>query len=193
MIIREEDPQLFDILADVLTHNGVAVLKCDTIYGIIGLLDKTEKRIAEIKQRNTDKPFVCLIAGEEWVSEYAEIKIPENFKKYWPGPLTLIFTAKPGETNRNSIALRVPQDKFLIKLLKKIGKPLISSSVNIEGEEPLYRINDIIKNFEDKVDLIVDNGDLSPLNIASTLIDLRKKPYKVLRQGELIMPDNEIL
>lgn len=191
-MIKEEDPQLFNILADILMHNGIAVLKCDTIYGIIGLLDNSEKRIAEIKQRNMDKPFVCLIADKEWVSEYAEINIPEKFKKYWPGPLTLIFPAKSGKTNRKSIALRVPLDKFLIKLLKKIGKPLISSSVNIEGEKPLYKINDIIKNFEDKVDLIVDNGDLSPLNLASTLIDLHKKPYKILRQGELIIPDDEM-
>ncbi len=193
MVINEADPRIIYKLADILDKNGVVILKCDTIYGIIGILNKTDIRIAEIKQRNPEKPFVCLIPHAEWVSRYAAINIPEKLKKYWPGPLTLIFPAKPGVIHHDTIALRVPQDKFLIKLLKITGKPLISTSVNKESEAPLCRIDDIIEKSEDKVDLIVNNGNLSRSNLASTLLSLCKKPYKVLRQGELVIPDEDLV
>jgi L-threonylcarbamoyladenylate synthase len=179
-----DDPSLFDTLIDILEKLGIAIIPCDTIYGIVGIAPESEKKIKELKGRE-EKSFLRLIPSSDWLSRFTDCALPSQLERFWPGPLTIIFPAKV-EQNK-SVALRIPDDPLLLRLMKRLAKPLFSTSVNISGQPALWRIRDILEIFEDKVDLVVDVGDRAEA-VPSTIIDITEKPYKILRQGAVELP-----
>ena len=183
MQVGIEDPALFNILLQILAQGGIAVMPCDTIYGIVGPAPDSEKRIKALKGREEKKAFIHLIASYAMMSEFTDLALPDALKDYWPGPLTLIFPAKKG----GAVALRLPEDHLLRKIMQEMEKPLFSTSVNLSGEDPLWRIQDILFSFKDKVDLIVDAGDL-PGRKPSTILDITTRPFRLVRQGVLKLP-----
>lgn len=183
MKIAVTDPALPMRLAEVLTGGGVVIMPCDTIYGIVGLAPDSEERLRAIKGREA-KRFLQLIASQEWVSRFSDMKLPEALAALWPGPLTLIL---PARREPATVALRVPDDPLLRGLLQELDRPLFSTSVNRSGEPPLWRFADIAEGFEQSVDLLVDAGDLEG-RLASTILDVTSRPFRVLRPGALQVP-----
>jgi L-threonylcarbamoyladenylate synthase len=170
-------------LARVLAAGGVAIIPHDTIYGIVGVAPDTEARISRIKRRDPGKPYLRLIADETWLPRLAAAQLPPALRPFWPGPLTIVLPALDGGT----IAVRVPADAWLRDLLQAVNRPLASTSVNVEGEEPLGIVAEIVRRFEPEVDLIVAGSD-RPQGAPSTLLDVTSRPYRILRQGVLVLP-----
>jgi len=79
----------------------------------------------------------------------------------------------------NSLSFRFPKDKLILNILK-ISGPLIAPSANWEGYEPAKNIKEAKKYFKNKV-FYLDRGNL--ISKPSTLIDLREKKIKILREG----------
>jgi L-threonylcarbamoyladenylate synthase len=179
--IGAAEPGLTARLAELLVAGGVAIMPCDTIYGIVGLAPDSEARLCELKERG-EKSFLQLIASPEWLARFGDLDLPASLAAYWPGPLTLIFSV-----GRDSVALRVPADTRLRDLLERLDRPLYSTSVNRSGQPALWRIADILEQFEAAVDLVVDAGDL-PGRLPSTIVDVSQRPFQILRQGALSIP-----
>lgn len=184
MVVPKDDPAAYSLLRSALENRGVVVMPCDTIYGIVGTAPETEERIRSIKGRGETKPFLRLIPSAEALSEYTDLALDERITSFWPGPLTVIVPWRRGGT----VALRVPQDPLLIRLLLDLGTHLFSTSVNRSGSGSLWRIAEIETEFEHDVDLIVSSGDLEG-RLPSTILDMTTRPYQVLRQGALVIPD----
>lgn len=181
MIVDAAEPRLAERLADCFSASGVAIMPCDTIYGIVGPAPGSEARLRELKGRG-EKSFLQLIAGADWLARFGDLSLPPSLAAYWPGALTVIFPTAGG-----SVALRVPADALLRDLLKRLDRPLYSTSANRSGRPALWRIVDILGEFEAAVDLVVDAGDL-PGRLPSTIVDVGRKPFQVLRQGALALP-----
>lgn len=173
----------FEKILSTLDNEGLVIIECDTIYGILGKSPETDSRIREIKGRGESKPFLHLISSVIQFNELSVIPFPDNLEKYWPGELTVVTTVKQGGT----IAYRLPADRFLQDIVSHIESPLYSTSVNISGERHLWDIDEIINKFNDRVDLIVNCGNLEG-RLPSTVIDITSFPYKIIRQGGLILP-----
>lgn len=185
MVRRLDDPDTSETLRCVLARGGVAIVPCDTIYGIVGLAPAAEARISRIKGRGQGKPLLRLIADESWLPRYTGTAMPPRLRPFWPGPLTVVFPDREGGT----VALRVPADAWLRSLLAALDEAVASTSVNLEGEPPLARIVEIVERFESKVDLVVDGGDRVD-TMPSTLLDVTVTPYRVLRQGAARIPED---
>jgi L-threonylcarbamoyladenylate synthase len=158
------------------------------MYGIVGAAPETEKQIRAIKGRGQDRPFIMLIAKADWIKPYSTVPLPASLARFWPGPLTILFPRRDGE---GKVAFRVPADPFLRQILKVAGKPLYSTSVNEAGEDFLWKFDDIVLKFGKKVDCIVDAGNL-PESCPSTIVDIGVKPFRVVRQGKLIIPSETL-
>ncbi|MCK5671922.1 MAG: L-threonylcarbamoyladenylate synthase [Spirochaetales bacterium] len=174
-------------LTDILSNNGIVIMPCDTIYGIVGVYPDSENRIRDIKGRDENKPFLILIR-KEWISRFTKIELKKYFLDLWPGPLTLIV---PGLTG-NTVALRVPDDKRLQNILLQLNHALYSTSVNRSGKASLENESDIEKEFGSEVELFVKEGDLTGSQ-PSTIINLTVKPYKIIRQGSCIIDTDMLL
>ena len=182
MVIEKDDPEAFLHIIDIIAGGGLAIIPCDTIYGIVGRVPDTDSAIRAAKGRGEEKPFLSLYPSAEAVKNHSSTPISPVLQKLWPGPLTLVIRTKSGNTD----AVRVPADAFLIRILSQSG-PLYSTSVNLSGQAPLWRSNDIIDTFGTRVDLIVDAGDL-PNQSPSTILDVTSMPYRIIRNGACRLP-----
>ncbi|MEW5814340.1 MAG: L-threonylcarbamoyladenylate synthase [Spirochaetota bacterium] len=184
MVIKKSNFNSKKITLSVLKSGGVVILPCDTIYGFHGKASVTERKIRKIKGSGELKPFLRLLANPSELLKYSTVKPDPRLLAFWPGPLTLVVPDRSGSTT----AFRVPEDPFLGALLAELDEPLLSSSVNRSGTEPLWQVEKIIKEFEGEVDLIVEDGDL-PGKLPSTILDISVTPYRIIRPGALRLPD----
>lgn len=183
MILNKSDENTADKCAELLKNDEVVILPTDTVYGFSGIIGKSAEKIRKIKGREETKPFIQLIACPEDISKISDQKIPSKLLSYWPGPLTVIVKAKNSE---ETVAVRCPGDKWLRDVIKKSGKPIYSTSVNRSGKPVLVKIEEIRREFEKEVALIVDAGD-SASSVPSTIVKLEGEGYSVLRQGAVVI------
>jgi L-threonylcarbamoyladenylate synthase len=186
MTVSAGDPRSFDLLVQVLASGGVAIAPGDTMYGLIGAAPDSEERIRRIKGRGEDKPFLQILPDQSWVARVSDMPVPPRLARYWPGPLTIVFDARAGGT----VALRVPDSRFLQDLLRAVDAPLFSTSVNRAGQPPIATVEAMRRELESDVDLIYDAGPIPP-GLPSTLVDITMRPFRVLREGALrLSPDD---
>ena len=120
--------------------------------------------------------------------QVAEIdKLQEGIiKKHWPGKYTFVLERKAGTKlfgiDKNSVALRMPKYKFLNDILRRFGKPLSQTSVNISGEQSLLKIGEIVGAFagHPQIAIIVDGGNLTKSK-SSKILDITTDTIKILR------------
>lgn len=187
MTIPADGPDTAVRLLATLAAGGIAVVPCDTIYGLVGRVPDSEPRIRAAKGRDESNPFLLLIPDPSWVSRLSDAEPPAALARHWPGPLTIVLPARGGGT----VALRVPDSPFLRDLILSLDAPVYSTSVNISGSPALWRIADIRREFEAAVDLVVDAGDL-PAGVASTIVDATSRPLRILRQGAVAVPPEDL-
>ncbi len=189
----DENPESAIILAADLFHAGkIFIYPTDTIYGIGGnpFDENVVRRIADIKGRDEKKQYIWLLSDFENLMNYFEItsEIYLDFlQKIWPAPVTVILNLNERTkkiTNQDTIAVRIPQNDFCLKLLKEISRPLISTSVNRSGENPISQIDKIVQNFSEDVDAIFIHSESSEKK-SSTIIDLTSKQPKLIREGPI--------
>lgn len=180
---------------DAIKLGQVVVCPTDTVYGL--LCDATNKqavkKLYQIKKRPKNKPIPVFVKDIKMAKRLAKIdkKQEEFLKKVWPGAVTAVLeTKKKGDTisikppiiYKNTVGVRIPKEKIILDLVKKLNCPLAESSVNISGQPPAKNIKEIIKQFKQrkhKPDLIlaVDNFKSSKPSI---VIDLTQD-FKILR------------
>ncbi|MCZ2845884.1 MAG: Sua5/YciO/YrdC/YwlC family protein, partial [Candidatus Bathyarchaeota archaeon] len=147
------------------------------------------EKIFRIKKRSPKNYLPLFIKNIVMARKFAQTNRKQErfFKKVWPGRVTLVLTRKKRRDiygiAPTTIALRVPDFKPLNLLLEKLDIPLTATSFNISGKPLSNNITMILKQFiknQYKPDLVVDIGSL-PERKPSTIIDLTKKPPKILR------------
>ena len=169
-----------------LRNGEVGIIPSDTIYGISSLVtEEAMERIYEIKERPQSKKLIVL--SDKNSLESLGLIVPDEILSLWPSPLTVILPTKGGDT----LAVRVPDDKYLSSLLSETG-PLFSTSVNISGKPSLETFEEIYPVFSDRVDFIVRKENIVKEE-SSTLLDATKKPCRVIRQGAYKVPESLLI
>lgn len=191
------EPAALKFTAGSLRQGQVAVLPTDTIYGLSCRADDARalKKIYRLKKRNKNKPFLILVSDLKMLKKYASYSESQarELNEIWlvsSRPTTVILKNKsrlPKEliSASQGLAVRLPKSVFLIKIIKELGCPLVSTSVNLSGEPSLIKVTEIINLFKDKKyqpDLIVSAGQSQKKKL-SRLIDLRDiRKLKILRK-----------
>lgn len=147
-----------------IAKGAVFIYPTDTIYGIgcIATDDKAVKRVRKLKGRAA-KPFSVIAPSIDWIKENCSLT---GRAKAWliklPGPYTLIINLKkPGavcpQTNMGlkNLGIRIP-DHWISGLVAKLGKPVVTTSVNLEGKPFATKLEEL-KQFE--VDFIIYEGE----------------------------------
>lgn len=168
-----------DKVATALLAGQVVLLPTDTIYGLSCLAtnETAVRRILGIKGRPDNKPLISLVNSWAMVERQAiiENKVRNYLLSVWPGPVTAILVSRqhlPAAVTGGlpTIALRWPKNEWLNQLITLIGQPLVSTSANLAGQEPIVSIEEVNQYFiNDQPDLIIDAGLLK--NPPSRIID----------------------
>jgi len=183
----------------LLKEGAIGVIPTDTIYGICAsaLNEKSVEKVYKLRRRNPNKPCIILISSFDDLKKFnVRLKSWQRkiLEKLWPGKISVILSCIYKEfyylhRGTNSLSFRLPKDKLILNILK-ISGPLIAPSANWESYEPAKNIRSAKRYFGNKV-FYLDKGDL--ISKPSTLIDLREKKIKILREGEEIKKVFEIL
>lgn len=166
----------FSELATVLADGGIAVVRTDTIYGIIGRASKRKavEKIYEIKRRNPSKPAIILIPGSGTIREHsAEIA---RFSTPDQPPTSVVVPVKDQHDwltrGGSTLAYRVVRDDMLKRVIQAVG-PVIAPSANPEGMPPARTIEEAKAYFGDTVDLYVDGGEVPGGVQASRIVEIK--------------------
>lgn len=182
---------------EILSNGGVVIFPTDTVFGLGCRIDNEEaiKRIFKIKKREENMPLPVLVDSLKMAEKYLqplEFNVKQNLiKKYWPGGLTIVAECKKKKvlkivrSGQDSLAVRMPNDFNLLKIINKVGVPIIGTSANFHGQPSSFRFEDLDSNLLNKVDFTLSG--ICKSNKASTIIDIAKKPWRILRQGGLVI------
>lgn len=174
----------------VFKNGGVVIFPTDTVWGIGVSIDQLDaiQRLYQIKKRRKSKPTAVLVGSFSQAKALGKInKTARNLiKKYWPGGLTIVVKAKKGvpkiiQGKKGTVGLRMPNDKLILKILQKLGKGIVASSANFAGQTIPATRKEINSYLIKTADLLIEGE--SKGDLASTVVDFSKKPFKVLREG----------
>jgi len=171
--------------AEVLAKGGLVIIPTETVYGIAAnsLNRDAVKRLCEIKQRPSDKPFSLHVDDKEKLEEVARaipIGAYKLMHKFWPGPLTMILKSK----TEGTVGVRLPDDEVARKVIAYAQVPVICPSANISGERPPVDFSEAIKDLKGLVDFAIDAGE-TKLKCESSIVDLTSEPAKIVREGAI--------
>lgn len=166
VLSKEEFENQKDVIRTSLIENHIVfIYPTDTIYGIGCNATNKEavEKIREIKQRKTN-PFSVIAPSKEWIDENF---IVNNNAKDWikrlPGPYTLVLKIKKQCVAENvapgldTLGIRIP-DHWLSNIVNEIGIPIVTTSANKSGNDPMTSLDDLDADIKSRVDFIVYEG-----------------------------------
>ena len=181
----------------VLEQGGLVIFPSDSVYG--ALVDATNEKacqkLIEFKARPLGKAISVFVSGFKMMNDLVEVNEKQNkiLKEILPGPFTVVLKSKHKiskllESEKGTLGIRFPMNRFIGKLTTKFSKPITATSANLSGYPPHYSVESLLKRLPKEkqklIDFIVDVGKL-PHNKPSTVIDLTTPEIKILREGEL--------
>ncbi len=179
--------------AIILRKGGLVAFPTETVYGLAANLSnrKSMDRLMEVKNRPAEKLFTIHIADKDKIEEFA-MDIPiEGYKlidKFWPGPLTLVFKSK--KNNNQTVGMRMPSNRIAQDLINITAVPIVAPSANISGDNPATTIEEVLSDFDGKIDLALDGGKTS-LGVSSTVVDVTLSRPEIKREGAIKKEDIE--
>ncbi len=182
----------------VILKGGLVVFPSDTVY--ILAVDPTNKEAVEkllsFKNRWVGKAISIAVLNKDMALDYVYLSDNADniYSNLLPGPFTIVSNgkhqvAKGIEAENGTLGVRIPDNKYLYDLIKKLGRPITATSANLSGRTPNYSIESFLRPLSNKklkmIDLVVDGGKL-PRNKPSTVIDATESELKILRRGDLV-------
>lgn len=196
-IVRDitKDEDKINEAAAIIKQGGTVVFPTETVYGLgaDALNSNAVEKIFKAKGRPQDNPLIIHVSSLNIDKYVKDIPDVANIimKKFWPGPLTLIFNKKnivPNVTSANldTIGVRMPEDPIALKLIELSETTIAAPSANISGRPSPTDVIRCIEDLDGKVDYIL-GGDKSEVGVESTILDLTVNPPCVLRPGGITL------
>lgn len=180
--------------AGLLSSGAVGVIPTDTLYGFSALVSHPQAidRIYEIKGRSPGNPLVLLAASLDQIADTFPVLITSYHQEVIDGhsdhPTSVIYDLDPDKrgnwqlhnSSKDDLAIRIPYGKTeLLELLEEVG-PIVSTSTNRQGEPSMLYVKDIVAEFGNEIDFMIDMGEC--LGPASRIIKIESGGrVKILR------------
>ncbi|MGB1108881.1 MAG: L-threonylcarbamoyladenylate synthase [Gammaproteobacteria bacterium] len=174
-------PWKLEQAAQVVRSGGVIAYPTEAVFGL-GCDPENEqavRRILDLKQRPVEKGVILIAADQRQLAPYLlpiRKEHQQQLDEYWPGPVTCVLPASDRAPKwitggRPSIAVRVTAHPVVSALCQRAGMPLVSTSANKAGREPLRDAASVRKSLGHALDHIV-NAPVGDLAEPTRIIDL---------------------
>lgn len=176
-------------IASQLKNGKIIAFPTDTVFGLACVYDDEDaKNQIMIAKGRPEKKALPMMCTPELIKDVAYINDKEEklINKFMPGAITIIFKKKnlpEFVTNGlDTVAIRVPDDKWIIDLINEVGKPLLVTSANLSDHGSLLKYEDVLKDLDERIDGIVLEDAYGQK--ASTIVSAIDE-IKVLREGPI--------
>ena len=185
-----------DILevVSMIQEGKIVAVPTETVYGLAADARNVEavKNVFTIKNRPSNHPLIVHIASLDKLSQWAQ-DIPPIVdiiaKHFWPGPITLLLKKNDAVNDvvtggLQTIAIRIPKNKALLKVLHLLDTGLAAPSAN-----PYKRISPttpehVLSGLSGRIDAVLDGGACT-VGVESTILDVTKNKITILRHGPI--------
>ena len=147
-----------------LRRGGTILYPTDTIWGIgCDATDaKAVEKVFQVKKRPDEKAMIVLAADEKDILKYvanADLRVFDYLQQN-PKPITVVYEGAIGLADNliskdGSVAIRICNDTFCKHLIKRLRKPIVSTSANISGGSFPKLFSEITDEIKNAVDYIV--------------------------------------
>ena len=186
-----------NFIANEIKNGKIAVFPTETVYGIgtNAFDEKACKKIYDIKNRPVEKALIVLISDmhmlQELVKDVNDIE-ERLIKKFWPGALTIIFGKKKNgklpevvTAGKDTVAVRMTDGEISRMIVQRAGVPVVAPSANLSGNPSGTKMKNIMNDLEQKVDYILDFGDIQD-DTTSTVVRVKNNKIQILRKGKIL-------
>ena len=184
-------------VADALQNHKIIALPTDTVYGVGVMYGdlKDLQRLKNAKHRPETKPIPMMVSSIEHMELVAVVdeRVKKIAEQFLPGALTLVLKVKdnvPKEyTNGlDTIAIRIPDEPFILRVIDELNTPLLVTSANQSGAKTALTSDDVLEQLPDIDGLVL--GKCRALQ-ASTIVDCTQGNLKILRPGPITLEQLE--
>lgn len=162
-------------LIEILRQGGIAVVRTDTLYGIVARADieTAVDRVYAVKGRDANKSCIVLVDDMKKAYGRAEELALEQRTYRSDTPTSFLIDGKDAPAwllrDTTELACRVPATEDLRAFLAATG-PLIAPSANPQGQAPARTVAEAKAYFGDRVDYYADDGEVPEDTPPSQLI-----------------------
>lgn len=175
-----------------LAAGELIALPTETVYGLAARADHPEalERLARVKGGGGERPWTWHVGSREALERFPQVSgmARRLAARYWPGPLTLVLPGVPA--GLESVArddwtgVRLPAHAGAAKLIDAQPFPLVASSANLAGGEPLRDADAVQAAFGEQLAFLLDGGP-TRMGEPSLVLRLGRGRFEVLRPGIL--------
>jgi L-threonylcarbamoyladenylate synthase len=168
----------------------------DTVYGLgcNPYNSDAVDRLVKAKERvKGSLPILVSSIGEaERIGEMNGIAAAFA-SKFWPGPLTLVVRSRsnlPEMVTGGSlmVGVRIPNHEIARRLIHESDGAIIGTSANISGHPSLRTAEEVFRELEGRIDLVL-NGGLATIGRESTVVRVLGEEVTVLREAAISRDD----
>ena len=181
-----------EIVSKQIGLGKVIAFPTDTVYGLGVRYDNYDSlcRLKQAKIRPESKPIPMMVSSLTQIEEVAYVN--EMAKKlinaFMPGAFTIVLKKKESVESYVSnglptIAIRMPDDAFVLGIMDTIEKAMLVSSANISDKQSCTTAEEVLAQLDGRIDGIVMGESGSSL--ASTIVDCTQNTPKILREGAI--------
>lgn len=173
--------EIYKKVLEVLRSGGIFLYPTDTVWGLG--CDATDPvavaKIFKLKNRADSKSLVLLASDMDMIARYVKT-IPDMAVQLvevndrpmtiiYPGALSAPAPAEGEEPKADryrlahnvvaedgSVGIRIPMMDFCREMVRRFGRPVVSTSANISGEPTPKNFSEITQEIRSGVDYIVD-------------------------------------
>ena len=151
---------MYDLL-EAMEAGEVVIYPTETLYaiGCDATIETACKKLISIKARPKAKPLPLIIGGLDMLAAVTDER-SEAFERlassFWPGPLSILVKALPSlpvilSDDDGYVSVRWSGHPFATELSRRLGKPVVATSANVSGRQPVSRPEDIDPDLLGKV------------------------------------------
>lgn len=176
----------------ILENGGIVIFPTETAYGIAADARNSDavEKVYKAKERSRSKGLTTIVNSKEQAEKYGVLTEKERrlVDEHMPGPLTLVVPKDEGlaENLNEQFVFRISSSEFARKLAREF--PITATSANISGKDTSYSIEEISSELINRVDAIVDHGELE-CGPTSTIAEIVDGEVVVHREGPISLSE----
>ena len=189
---KDPQPRVIAQTVALLHDDGLIAYPTDSCYALGFALDSPTgaDRIRRIRGLDDRHHFTLVCSDFAQLGQFGHLYNAafRSIKAATPGPYTFILTAtkevpkRLAHPKKKTVGVRIPDHRVVQALLRELGKPLVSSTLLLPGEDaPMTDGWSVKEALDSQVDAVLDAGDCG--TVPTTVLDWSEGVPEVVRIG----------